>query len=194
MALCESGQATLLYYYFDFRDEEKQNARNLITSLIVHLSAFSDPCCDIIFNLFLTHGKGTRKPTDDALTKCLKRMLSVLAEHPIYIVVDALDECPDDYGWPKTARAEVLHVVKDFVGLDFPNLRICVTSRPEVDIKSILNQLTIHAVSLHDESEQQEGIADYVSTIVNSDEKMREWPDEDKELVVKVLSGRADGM
>jgi len=194
MARYEPGQAPLVYYYFDFRDEEKQNARNLITSLLVQLSAFSDPCCDIIANLFLTHGKGTRKPTDDALTKCLKRMLSVLAEHPIYIVVDALDECPDDYGWPKTARAEVLHVVKDFVGLDFPNLRICVTSRPEVDIKSILNQLTIHAVSLHDESEQQEGIADYVSTIVNSDEKMREWPDEDKELVVKVLSGRADGM
>src|SRR6266702_1872905 len=99
MARYEPGQAPLVYYYFDFRDEEKQNARNLITSLLVQLSAFSDPCCDIIANLFLTHGKGTRKPTDDALTKCLKRMLSVLAEHPIYIVVDALDECPDDSGW-----------------------------------------------------------------------------------------------
>lgn len=194
MALYEPGQATLLYYYFDFRNEEKKNARNLMTSLLVQLSAFSDPCCDVISNLFLTHGKGTRKPTDDALTKCLKQMLSVIAEHPTYIIMDALDECPDDSGWPKTARAEVLRVVKDLVGLHFPNLRICVTSRPEVDVKSILDQLTIHAVSLHDESEQQEGIADYVSTIVNSDEKMREWPDEDKELVVKVLSERADGM
>ena len=108
--------------------------------------------------------------------------------------MDALDECPDDSGWPKTPREEVLDVVRDLVGLHIPNLRICVTSRPEVDIKSILNQLTICAVSLHDQIEQQKGMADYVSTIVHSDRKMREWPDEDKELVIKELSERADGM
>ena len=100
-------------------------------------------------------------------------MLSVLAEHPIYIIMDALDECPDNSGWPKTPREEVLDVVKDLVGLHLPNLHICVTSRPEVDIKSVLNQLTIHAVSLHDQSGQQKDIADYVSTVVNSDRKMR---------------------
>jgi hypothetical protein len=120
-------------------------------------------------------------------------MLAVVAEDPIYIVMDALDECPDHSGWP-TAREEVLVVLRDLVGLHLPNLRICVTSRPEVDIKSVLNQLTIHAISLHDEREQQQGIADYVRSIVNSDVKMREWPDEDKELVTKVLSERADGM
>ena len=117
----------------------------------------------------------------------------VVAEDPIYIVMDAVDECPDYSGLP-TAREEVLVVLKGLVGLHLPNMRICVTSRPEVDIKSILHQLTIHTISLHDESEQQKGIADYISSIVNSDMKMREWPDEDKELVIQVLSERADGM
>ena len=37
-------------------------------------------------------------------------------------------------------------------------------------------------------------IADYVRYFVNSDAKMREWPEEDKELVIKELSERADGM
>ena len=120
-------------------------------------------------------------------------MLTVVAESPIYVVMDALDECPDYSGLP-TAREEVLVVLKELVGLHLPNMRICVTSRPEVDIKSILNQLTIHTISLHDESEQRKGIADYVSSIVNSDVKMREWPDEDKGLVIKALSERADGM
>ena len=119
-------------------------------------------------------------------------MLTVVAEHSTYIVMDALDECPDS-GLPST-REEVLVVLKDLVGLHLPNLRICVTSRPEVDIKSILNQLTIHDISLHNQLEQRKGIADYVSSIVNSDVKMREWPDEDKELVIKELSERADGM
>jgi hypothetical protein len=143
--------------------------------------------------VYSAHGDGTRQPTNDVLSNCLKEMLTVVAENPIYVVMDALDECPDHSGLP-TAREEVLVVLKELVDLYLPNLRICVTSRPEVDIKSILNQLTIHTISLHDESEQREGIANYVSSIVNSDVKMREWPDEDKELVIKVLSERADGM
>ena len=143
MATCKPEQAYLAYFYFDFRDEEKQNARNLVTS---------------------------------------------------HIVMDALDECPDDSGWPKNPRKEVLDAVQDLVSLLLPNLCVCVTSRLEADIKSVLNQLTIHAVSLHDEREQKEGIANYISTIVNSDRKMRGWPDEDKELVIKELSERADGM
>ena len=182
-----------MYFYFDFRDKEKQNVRNLITSLLIQLSAFSDTCCEIIHRVYSSHGNGTRQPTNDILKSCLKEMLTAVADHPIYLVMDALDECPDHSGLP-TAREEVLAALKDLVGLYLPNLRICVTSRPEVDIKSILNQLTIHTISLHDESEQQKGIADYVSSIVSSDVKMREWPDEDKELVVKVLSERADGM
>ena len=189
----EAGQASIVYFYFDFRDKEKQNARNLIKSLLIQLSAFSDPCCDIIRRVYSSHGNGTRQPTNDVLKNCLKEMLTIVAEHPIYIVMDALDECPDSPGMP-TAREEVLVVLKDLVGLHHPNLRICVTSRPEVDIKSVLNQLTIHDISLHNESEQRKGIADYISSIVNSDVKMREWPDEDKELVIKELSERADGM
>jgi hypothetical protein len=182
-----------VYFYFDFRDKEKQNAHNLFTSLLIQLSAFSDACCDILHRAYSSHGNGTRQPTDDILKNCLKDMLTVLAERPMYIVMDALDECPDDSGIP-TARGEVLIVLKDLVSLHLPNLRICVTSRPEVDIKSVLNQLTIHSISLHDESEQRKGIADYVRSIVNTDEKMREWPDEDQELVITELSERADGM
>ena len=182
-----------MYFYFDFRDKEKQNARKLITSLLIQLSAFSDPCCDIIHRVYSSYGNGTRQPTNDVLKDCLKEMLTVIAEHPIYVVMDALDECPDHSGMP-TAREEVLVVLKDLVGLHHPNLRICATSRPEVDIKSVLNQLTIHDISLHNQREQRKGIADYVSSIVNSDMKMREWPEEDKELVIKVLSERADGM
>ena len=165
-----------------------------MTSLLSQLSTFSDASCDVITLLYSTHGNGTQKPIDDDLAKCLRQILSVLAEPPIYIVIDALDECPDDSGWPKTPREEVLNFVRDLVGVHLPNLRICVTSRPEINIKSILNPLTIYAISLHDQSKQQKGIADYVSTIVNSDRKMYVWPDKDKDLVVKELSERADGM
>jgi hypothetical protein len=51
-------------------------------------------------------------------------------------------------------------------------------------------------VSLHDQSGQKKDIEDYVKSVVysNSELIMRRWRTEDKELVVEVLSERADGM
>ena len=194
MKLRDAGKATLAYFYFDFRDEEKRNARNVVTSLLVQLSAYSKPCCDIIYRLYLAHGKGMQQPSDRILIDRLKEMLAVAAQHPIFIVMDALDECPDD-GMP-TPREAVLSLVKDLVSLhlQIPNLHLFVTSRPEVDIQTKLKPLAIHAMSLHEESRQKVVISNFVSSVMSSDEQMKQWPDEDKMLVVHELSERADGM
>ena len=82
----------------------------------------------------------------------------------------------------------------ELVGLQLPNLHICVTSRPEPDIQDVLGPLTERPVSLHDESGQQEDIANYVASIVDSDRRTRRWRKEDKDLVVKTLTEKADGM
>jgi hypothetical protein len=86
--------------------------------------------------------------------------------------------------------------VKELVELRHPNLRICVTSRPEIDIRDILEPLTSFRVSLHDQTGQKQDIEDYVKSVVysNSEPIMRRWRTEDKELVIGVLSERADGM
>jgi len=112
---------------------------------------------------------------------------------PVYLIVDALDECPNNSGLP-TAREEVLDLVKDLYGLGLPNLHICVTSRPEVDIQTILEPLTSLQVSLHHQSGQKKDIVDYLTSVVSSDTKMRRWREEDRKLVIETLSERADGM
>ena len=84
--------------------------------------------------------------------------------------------------------------MEELVGLHFSNLHICVTSRPEHDIQLALEHLTEHPVSLHDESGQQEDIANYVTSFVHSNQRMRRWRKEDKDLVIKTLSEKADGM
>jgi hypothetical protein len=99
MSLRDAGQASLAYFYFDFRDKDKkQDFRNFVTSLLVQLSAYSSPCCKIISRIYSTHGKGTQQPSNGALKNCLREMLSVAAQQPIYIIVDALDECPNFLG------------------------------------------------------------------------------------------------
>ena len=48
MSLRDAGLASLAFFYFDFRDEEKKDTRNLVTSLLIQLSASSSPCCEKI--------------------------------------------------------------------------------------------------------------------------------------------------
>jgi hypothetical protein len=80
------------------------------------------------------------------------------------------------------------------VDLHFPNLHICVTSRPEVDIRSVLEPLVPLPISLHDQNGQKEDIIEYIRIMVDSDLMMQKWREEEKNLVVETLSRRADGM
>jgi hypothetical protein len=120
-------------------------------------------------------------------------MLTLHGSMPTYIILDALDECPVTSSIP-SPREEVLELVENLVGLHLPNLHICVTSRPEPDIQIVLGRLTERPVSLHDESGQKEDIANYVTSSVHADRRMGRWRDEDKDLVIKTLSEKAEGM
>jgi hypothetical protein len=152
-----------------------------------------DSCCQVLSQLFSNHAGGTRKPTTSALTKCLKDMLSLPGQGPIYITVDAVDECPNFPGRP-SARDEVLELIEDLVDMKLPNLHLCVASRPEMDVRIVLEPLTTLKISLHDESGQKEDIVKYIESVVRSDRSMRRWKEEDKRLVVDALSDRSDGM
>jgi hypothetical protein len=81
-------------------------------------------------------------------------MPRLLAQGPTFIVLDALDECPDSSAFP-SPRDEVLQLVKELVDLQLQELRIYATSRPEVDIRAVLEPLAFHSVSLHDEIGQK---------------------------------------
>ena len=112
---------------------------------------------------------------------------------PIYLIIDALDECPNDSGIP-SSRQRVLKLVKELVGLHYPNLRLCVTSRPEFDIRSALKPLATQQISLHEEGGQKQDINDYVTSVVSLDEMMKRWRSNDKTMVINKLTARADGM
>jgi hypothetical protein len=127
------------------------------------------------------------------MVKCLKEMLTLEAQGPTYVIMDALDECPITSTIP-SPREEVLELVDELFRLHLPNLHICVTSRPEHDIRAAFDHLTLRTVSLHDEGGQQQDIADYVASFVRSDRRVRRWREEDKDLVVKTLVEKADGM
>lgn len=193
MSLHKSGKASVGYFYCDFRDVDKQSCRNLLPRLLVQLSARSKSRCDILTDLYNTYDRGLQKPSDRDMTECLKKMLTVPSHSPTYLILDALDECPNTLGVP-SPRKQVLDLVNELVDLRLPNLHICVTSRPEVDIQVVLQRLALHQVSLHNEDGQKQAIIRYVTYVVDSDENMQRWQKEDRDLVIKTLSEKADGM
>jgi len=184
----------MCYFYFDFRDIRKQHWHDLVQSLLTQLSDQSGPCCDILSRLYEERDNGAKQPSDISLEQSLKEMLT-LHERPMYLMIDALDECSDSSGIPSSRERDLL-LLKDLVGLRHPNLHICITSRPEIDIRDVLEPLTAHRVSLHDQSGQKQDIVDYIRSIVHSKSEpiMSRWRKEDKEAVIETLSERADGM
>ena len=188
-----AGLAAMAYYYFDFRDVKKQDCYGLLSSLVSQLSADSDACYNILSKFYSDHIHGTRKPDIDTLKGCMTDILNVMGQVPIYIIIDALDECPNFPGRP-SAREEVLEFVEELVGLKLPDVHLCVASRPEMDIRLVLEPLTSLRISLHDEIGQKEDIIKYINYVVRSDRNMRRWKEEDKQLVIDTLSDKANGM
>ena len=191
--LSKSGLASLAFFYFDFRDDDKKNLRGLLSSLLAQFCHLSDSYSEILFKFHSEHDNGSRHPSDNALIECLKRMLEHPGQAPVYIIVDALDECPNTFGMP-TPREKVLKLVEELVDLRQTNLHICVTSRPEVDITLSLDPLPFKQISLHTEGGQVQDIVDYIKSVVHTDPKMKKWREADKGLVVEVLTNKVDGM
>jgi hypothetical protein len=91
-------------------------------------------------------------------------------------------------------RQQVRCTIEELVNLKLPNVYLFVASRPEMDIRMVLEPLTSLKISLHDEIGQQEDIIKYIKSVVHSDRMMRRWREEDQNLVIDTLSQNADGM
>jgi hypothetical protein len=187
------GLAFLAIFYHDFREEQKRDLRGLLSSVLFQFCDQSDSYYDVLSNFYSAHRYGAQSPSDDALVRCLEDILKVPGQAPIFLIVDALDECSNTSPIP-SHREKTLALVEKLIDWQLPNLRICVTSRPEVDIKVILGPLTFRSISLENERGQMEDIENYIKSVVEKDPRNRRWATQDKEMVIDVLTRNADGM
>ena len=188
----KTGLASLAFFYCDFREDRKKELRGLLLSFLVQLYHQSDFYFDILSNFYSEHDKGSRPPSDDALVGCLKNLLKIPGLAPVYLIVDALDECPNP-SVVRSPRAKVLSLIEELITTQIRDLRVCVTSRPEVDIKDVLDLLIFRSVSLHDESEQKRDIEDYIKSVINTRTTKR-WKEEHRKLAIGVLTEKSNGM
>jgi hypothetical protein len=189
----KAGLASLAFFYCDFREDRKKELRGLLLSFLVQLYHQSDSYFDILSKFYSDHGEGSRPPSDVALAGCLKNLLKLSGQAPVYLIVDALDECPNP-SVVRSPRAEVLSFIEELVTTQILNLRVCVTSRLEIDIKDALDPLIFRSVSLHDESGQKRDIEDYIKSVINTRPKKERWKEEHRKMAIDVLTKNSNGM
>jgi hypothetical protein len=51
----------------------KLKLSNVLPTLLIQASAWSDSCCDVLSQPYSAHGRGAQEPSDRAMTKCLKK-------------------------------------------------------------------------------------------------------------------------
>jgi hypothetical protein len=191
--ICQTGLATVSFFYFDFRYRGNQEVRHLLSAILIQLSDQSNKYYDILSTLFTDHSRGSRQPSEHALIECLMSMLKLSGQGALYLIIDALDECPNSSGYP-TQREQVLVIMQDLIDLQLPHVHFCITSRLEIDIRDILEPLAVYNVPLHEQAGQNQDIVDYISHFVRSDPRVRRWREKDKKLVIETLTKKAGGM
>jgi hypothetical protein len=191
-AMRKAGLASFAFFYCDFREDRKMELRGLLSSFLVQFCHQSDAYFDILSKFYSEHDKGSRPPSDDVLVGCFKDLLKLPGQAPVYLIVDALDECPNP-SVVRSPRAEVLSFIEELVTTQILNLRVCVTSRPEVDIEDVLDPLIFHSVSLHGESGQKTDIEDYIKSVINA-RTIKRWKEEHRKLAIDVLIKKSNGM
>ena len=130
-------------------------------------------------------------PNNDALAGCLHEMVELPGQLPIFIIVDALDECQNSTGTP-TAREEVLDLWKMLSGRI---IRICSSASQVAQSKTYRQFLVpwpLHRAvcSFTRKVVQRKDIDSYIREFVLKDRAIRRR----RELVITTLSRRAKGM
>ncbi|KAE9381121.1 hypothetical protein N431DRAFT_1674 [Stipitochalara longipes BDJ] len=187
----------LAYFYCDFNDISSQKTTNILSSLIRQLCSQRPDTPLAVLNL--------RQIKDAGQFPELKQLEDTLRETTlefgdVYIVIDAIDECPEINEDGETPRHELLQSLQRIHGWALPNIHILITSRPEHDIELEMNSFfsdsrTAKAIDLHNQStDVNNDISTYIDERFASQANFRSWPIDLKLEARSALIKKADNM
>ena len=110
--------------YCNYKEQIEQTVSNLVASLLKQIVQDRYGASDNVKSLYELHNHQSTRPTLDELTTALKSEIGAYSK--VFIVIDALDEYPEDNG----IRLNLLKALRSLVG----TVNLMVTSR---DLSSI---------------------------------------------------------
>ncbi|CAN9382993.1 unnamed protein product [Alternaria alternata] len=154
------------YFYFDFKDMQKQDPELMLCSLLHQLLQRLAMIPADFDAWFSSSGNGRRQPSLHELLVVVPQVMRGFTH--VYIVLDALDEC--------TRRPELLDILETMAGWQLDVLHVLMTSRKERDIETSLETY----VRESDSTCLQRNIVDkdilrYVQQRLRDDRSLAKW-------------------
>jgi hypothetical protein len=119
----------LAYFYFSYRN--KTSIQSVVLALLEQLYLQSSTVATEVQMLEASASNPLERP----LAEIISVLISVLGRfRKVYIVLDALDECPSDH------RSDLEALISSFQS---PHARVLVTTRPSLDLLSLENSPSI---------------------------------------------------
>ncbi|KAI1746523.1 hypothetical protein F4782DRAFT_55480 [Xylaria castorea] len=186
----------VVYFYFSFRQESKQNVANFKYSLLMQLlrrlvreDEVQKECFHVpqVFQKLYQKYKHSQFPLDEHVNATIVGLLSE-AEHT-YIVVDAVDECPS-----QVDQTTIITFLGELCRSSHGGLHVLFTSRRELNIENSVTDMKIEKDKVLMETEKVN--ADIKSYLLDSlgREPWKSWPARLKKEVAKTLTSRSDGV
>ncbi|KAL1387416.1 hypothetical protein HDK64DRAFT_300642 [Phyllosticta capitalensis] len=129
----KQSQIAVVYFFFDFKVENKQNLDMMVRSLVYQLSKNRLTAGQGLQRLFAECRHGLEQPTTARLLEVLVSMIQEFQK--VAVVIDAVEEV----GY--NDRKELMHEIKRIRQLGLQGLHFLVSSRNEWDIKCIFESL-----------------------------------------------------
>ena len=181
---CESAaNVGLAIFYFSFSDNRKQTFESLLLSLVAQLG-WKEPGRSMLEREYKKPNRSL--PGVEALEEIL--LSSIEQYDEIFLVLDALDECPEN----DEARRTVLDGLER-LARTASNLKILATSRELRDVQDQMSLLGADVVSISTHSVDAD-IEKYVGSELSRDRRLSRMDGDLKSLIMETLTEKADGM
>ncbi|GAB1197529.1 hypothetical protein APSETT444_006825 [Aspergillus pseudonomiae] len=133
--IAEDHSNGLSFWYFQFSRNETQSVKNMTRSISRQLAPEELPRS--LVSLWEEHGRQGREPDQEEFSAVLNGVINSHKVDRLFIIFDALDECPDN---EIQKRDLLFQVLKGLIGEHGKNLHLLATSRFEENIRCHLEE------------------------------------------------------
>lgn len=173
----------LVYFYFDFQEEQKQSVEGLLLSVIVQLVYQQEKLPDQFRSLCDDFKERRGNLRGERLLKAFHATIEQFRR--VYLILDALDECGEQQG----VMSLLANLVRSHAGLS-----ILTTSRDTTEIShSALGQGSTNVIYMSLENVNVD-IRTYVVNSLSRDPRLRERPSHVKAEIEAALTSGSHGM
>lgn len=171
------------FFYFSFSDERYQSDSDLLRSLVAQLG-WREPGLSMLRQAY---GDAKRSvPGPDELERIF--LASTRSCSKVYLLVDALDECPEDHDTRQSVLARI-----ERLSQDAPNLRILATSRELDKIRKSMEALVAEPLLVTTRAVDDD-IELYLAKEISRDRSLCDLSLETRTLIESTIASQADGM